>query len=114
MKDFLLVFRTENAALAATRSPEEMQASMKHWMDWIGGIAARNKLTDRGNRLAPEGKVLHADHMITDGPYMEIKESIGGYTIIKAGSLDEAAELAKGCPILLAGGNVEIREIATM
>ncbi len=113
MKDFLLLFRTDYSTLTR-RSPEEMQASMKHWMDWIGGIAAQNKLTERGNRLAPAGKILKPGNVIADGPYTEIKESIAGYTIIKASSLEEATELAKGCPVLATGGNVEIREIDMM
>jgi hypothetical protein len=114
MKDFLFVFRTDYSKMPQA-SPEEMQASMKMWMDWIGGIAAQNKLTDRGNRLHDgAGKVVKPNNVITDGPYMEIKESIGGYTIVKAASLEEATELAKGCPILAVGGNVEVREIAAM
>ena len=96
------------------RSPEEMQVSMKRWMDWIGGIAAQNKLTDRGNRLVPSGKVVKADNVITDGPYTEIKESIVGYSIVKAASIEEATELAKGCPILTIGGNLEVREISVI
>jgi hypothetical protein len=93
-------------------SPEQMQASTKRWMDWIGGIAAQNKLSDRGNRLVPEGKILKGDNVITDGPYTEIKESIVGYSIVKAASLEEATELAKGCPVFLIGGTVEVREIS--
>lgn len=93
-------------------SPEEMQTMTKKWMDWVGSIAAQNKLTDRGNRLVNnQGKVLKPNNLVTDGPYVEIKESIGGYSIVKAKSLDEAVELAKGCPILSLGGNVEVREI---
>ena len=111
MKDFLLVFRTDYKMMPKG-SPEEMQASTKRWMDWIGGIAAQNKLTDRGNRLVPSGKVLKADNVIADGPYTEIKESIVGYSIVKAGSVEEATKLAKGCPILTIGGNVEVREIS--
>ncbi|MFL5748213.1 MAG: YciI family protein [Niastella sp.] len=113
MKDFLLIFRTDIAAMPK-RSPEEMQASTKRWMDWIGGIAAQNKLTDRGNRLVQTGKVLNPGNVITDGPYTEIKESIVGYSIVKANTEEEATELAKGCPILSAGGNVEIREISVL
>src|ERR1700680_4753898 len=110
MKDFLLAFRTDYTTMPKG-SPEEMQATTKRWMDWIGGIAAQNKLTDRGNRLVPSGKVVRSDNVITDGPYTEIKESIVGYSIVKADSVKEAAELAKGCPILTIGGNVEVREI---
>ena len=113
MKDFLLVFRTDYSTMPKA-SPEEMQASTKRWMDWIGGIAAQNKLVDRGNRLVPAGKVLKADNIIADGPYTEIKESIVGYSLVKANSVEEATELAKGCPILRIGGNVEVREISVL
>lgn len=88
-----------------------MQAITQKWMDWVGGIAAQNKLVNRGNRLFGDGKVVRSNNVITDGPYTEIKELIGGYTLVKAESLEEAAELAKGCPILAFGGNVEVREI---
>jgi len=113
MKDFLLVFRND-ASAAPQGSPEEMQAWTKRWMDWVGGIAAQNKLADRGNRLVAEGKVVRPGKLVTDGPYTEIKESIGGYTLIKAASLEEAVSLAEGCPILLVGGNVEVRQINPM
>jgi hypothetical protein len=111
MKDFLFLFRMNGAPAG---SPDEMQAMTKRWMDWIGGIAAQNKLTDRGNRLFSSGKVLKPGNVITDGPYTEIKESIGGYSIVKANSLEEATELAKGCPGLTVGGSVEVREIQQM
>ena len=110
MENFLLVFRYDSNALPKG-SPEEMQAMTKKWMDWIGGIAAQNKLVDRGNRLAFEGKVIKPNNVITDGPFTEVKELIGGYTIIKSDSLDEATKLASGCPILTVGGSVEVRPI---
>ena len=113
MKDFLFVFRMNQSEMPKL-SPEEMQANTKRWMDWIGSIAAQNKLTDRGNRLAPSGKVLKPNDVITDGPYTEINESIGGYSIIKTNELDEATEIAKGCPGLQFGGSVEVREINAM
>ena len=113
MKDFLLVFRSDPARLAQ-RSVEEMQATTKKWMDWIGGIAAQNKLTDRGNRLEKSGKVVRPDNVITDGPYTEIKESLGGYSIDRANTIEEAVEIAKGCPIFSLGGSVEVREVSVM
>jgi hypothetical protein len=64
--------------------------------------------------LASGGKVVKPNNVITDGPYTEIKETLGGYSIVKAENLDEAAELAKGCPGLLTGGSVEVREINVM
>jgi hypothetical protein len=114
MKDFLFVFRTENGQMPKV-SPEEMQAMAKRWMDWFGSLAAQNKLSERGNRLVPGvGKVVKPNNLVTDGPYMEIKESIGGYAIVKAASVEEAAELAKGCPVFTYGGNVEVREVMAM
>ena len=113
MGDFLLVYRNDYSTVPKA-SPEEMQASTKRWMDWIGGIAAQNKLTDRGNRLVASGKVLKPGNVIADGPYTEIKESIIGYSMVKADTIEEATELAKGCPILKIGGNVEIREVSIM
>lgn len=110
MKDFLFVFRTDYSTMPVG-TPEEQQAMTKRWMDWMGGIAAQNKLGDRGNRLNLSGKVVRGKNVITNGPYTEIKESIGGYTLVKADSYDDAIELAKGCPILTIGGNVEVREI---
>ena len=86
---------------------------MKKWMDWLGNIAAQNKLVTKGNRLQNSGKILKSD-VVTNGPYTDIKESIGGFSIIKAKSYDEAVDVAKGCPILQLGGNVEVREIDPM
>jgi hypothetical protein len=110
MKEFLLVFRADYKTMPKA-SPEEMQATTQRWMNWVAGIAAQNKLADRGNRLVSTGKVLNSNGTISDGPYTEIKESILGYTLVKAASLDEATALAQGCPVLSFGGNVEIREI---
>jgi hypothetical protein len=110
MKEFLLIFRADYKTMPKA-SPEEMQATTQRWMNWVAGIAAQNKLADRGNRLVSTGKVLKSGGVVTDGPYTEIKESILGYSLVKAGSLEEATSLANGCPVLSIGGNVEIREI---
>ena len=110
MKVYLLIFRSDFNSIPKG-SPEEMQAITKKWMDWIGGIAAQNKLVNRGNRLSSSGKIVKPNNVVTDGPYSEIKESVGGYSIIKTDSYGEAVEIAKGCPILTLGGNVEIREM---
>ncbi|MGZ3918602.1 MAG: YciI family protein [Flavisolibacter sp.] len=111
MKEFLLVFRRDFASMGAQPSPEQMQGMMKHWQDWMGGIAAQNKMANTGSRLGSAGKVVTTNNVVIDGPYAEIKESIGGYIIVKASSLEEATELAKNCPVLLIGGNVEVRPL---
>ena len=91
-------------------SPEQMQASIKQWQDWIGGIAAQGKFFST-NRLGFEGKTLKPNNIITDGPYAEVKEIVGGYIIVKAANMDEAMKLAEGCPILNIGGHVEVRNV---
>jgi hypothetical protein len=114
MKEFLLLFRRDHVTREAQPSPEQMQAMMKPWQDWIGSLAAQNKLANSGNRLNSEGKVIKGDKLVTNGPYVETKEAIAGYIVVKAASLDEAAELSKGCPVLQIGGNVEVREVIHM
>ena len=113
MKEFLLVYRADYQTYPKG-SPEEMQAITQKWMNWIAGIAAQEKLVDRGNRLVNSGKILKGNGSVSDGPYTEIKESIMGYSVLKAVSLEEATELANGCPILSFGGSVEVREINAM
>ena len=88
-----------------------MEALAKKWKDWAGGIAAQGKLVSNGTRLAMEGKVLKAGGVITDGPFVEIRERLGSFIIVKADSLEEATTLAHGCPAIDAGGSVEIRPI---
>lgn len=108
MEDFVLLFRQpvpENSNL----SENEMQAIFKKWDNWFGGIAAQGKLANMGIRLAPPGKVLKAGGVITDGPFVEIRERLNGFIIIKADSLEEAITLAHGCPVLEINGTVEIR-----
>ncbi len=113
MKSFLFVFRNDYDVVPQG-TVEERQAMTKRWMDWIGGIAAQGMLVDRGNRLESSGKVVRSKTLVTDGPYTEIKETLGGYTLVKAASLEDAVNLAKGCPILTVGGNVEVREVSVL
>jgi hypothetical protein len=110
MKEFLLLYRGDVTNIPQ-RSPEEAQATTKKWIDWIQNLAAQNQLVDKGNRLDHSGKVVKEDNVVLNGPYTEIKESLGGYSLIKAESYEAAIDLVKDCPIFLSGGNVEIREI---
>ena len=111
MKEFVLVFRTCNNP-DFTPSPEQMQEGLTNWMNWMGGIAAQNKLVNRGSRLSiSNSKTVKPNNVVVDGPYTEIKELINGYTVVKAVNIDEAVEMASGCPILQLGGNVEVRAV---
>ncbi|MBH2004694.1 MAG: transcription initiation protein [Sphingobacteriia bacterium] len=113
MKEFALLFRRDFETKTDQPSIEQLQESIKLWQNWIGGIAARKKLVNKGNRLHPEGKVVRSNNIITDGPYAEIKESIGGFIVIRAIDFVEAEAIAKDCPVLLHpfNGSVEIRQI---
>ena len=113
MNEFMMIFRSEyNPSFIP--SPEQMQASIKQWQDWIGGIAAQGKFVST-NRLSSVGsKVLKPNNVITDGPYVEIKEIVGGNIVVKANNMDEAIHLAEGCPILFVGGHVEVRAVIPM
>jgi hypothetical protein len=111
MDEYILIFRHEDGSKIA--SQEQMQVWMKQTMDWIGGIAARNKFI-RGIGLPfDSARVVSSNKMVTNGPFGDIKETIGGAIIVKAESVDEAVEFAKGCPVLQGEGNtVEVRKIA--
>lgn len=108
MKEFMFLFRQANPA-NGNPSPEEMQSTVEKWQNWIGGIASQGKLVNNGQRLSSEGKVLKAGGVVTDGPFVEIRERLGGYIVVKADSLEDATTLAHGCPALDANGSVEIR-----
>jgi hypothetical protein len=111
MDEFMLIFRHQDGSKIA--SPEQMEIWMKQTMDWIGGIAAQNKFTLGNGLYFDDARVVRHNKMVTNGPFGEIKETIGGYIIVKANSADEAAEFAKGSPILQGEGNtIEVRRIA--
>jgi len=109
MNEFLLIFRRDFTTKEIQPSPEELQQHFKEWQNWFGGLAAQDKLARPLQRWDGAGKIVTSNKGITDGPFVEIKESIGGMIIVKANDYDEAAAIAKDCPVLSLGGNVEIR-----
>ncbi|MBN8219302.1 MAG: transcription initiation protein [Spirochaetes bacterium] len=107
MKNFALLFRQPNYEYP----PEKMKELGQKWQAWVTGIAEQGKLVDHGPRLAMEGKVLKAGGVITDGPFVEIKERLGSFIVVRAADLDEATTLAHGCPAIDEDGSVEVRPI---
>ena len=95
-------------------SPEEMQAVIAEYSAWSERLAAQGKFLG-GQKLADEGgRSISANGggmSVTDGPFNETKEVIGGYFSIRAGDYDEAVRIAEDCPHLGYGGTIEIREI---
>jgi len=111
MEEYALIMRHEDGQKLA--SPEQMQAWMKQTMDWIGGIAAQNKFVSGTGLPFADARVVKHNNVVTNGPFGDLKETIGGLIIVKAESVDEAVEFAKGCPVLQGDGNtVEVRKIA--
>jgi hypothetical protein len=111
MDDFMLIFRHQDGNKIA--SPEQINIWMKQTMDWISGIAAQNKFVEGKGLQFDDAKVVRHNNIVADGPFGDIKETIGGYIVVKADSIDEAVEFAKGSPVLQGEGNsVEVRRIA--
>ena len=110
MKEFALLFRQPDYDYRDA-DPTKMKELGKKWQDWVGGIAAQGKITNNGIRLSMEGKVLKPGGVVTDGPFVEIREILGSFIVVKADSMEEATTLAHGCPALDTNGSVEIRPI---
>ncbi len=98
-------------------SAEEIQAVIGEYVGWRNKIEADGKLVG-GEKLADEGgkhiKMSDGEIRVTDGPFAEVKEALGGYFAINASDYNEAVEISKGCPHLKYGGWIEVREIDQM
>lgn len=113
MSKFMFLLRGGSEAMAAMSS-EDKEKHMEQWKTWMTGLGAQGKLVD-GLPLSGEGKrLVGKSKVVSDGPYAEGKEIVGGYIIVNADNLDEAVELSKGCPIFDNDGEAEIREILSM
>ena len=113
MTKYMFLFRGGDAEREQL-SPEAMQAHLQEWGKWMKGLAENGKLVD-GLPLSRDGKqVKKGGKVVTDGPYAEGKEMVGGYLIVNAKSLDDAVEISKGCPVFQHDGEVEVREIMEM
>lgn len=110
MANFLFVYRIKETHFTSM-TPEEMQQNMQNWQTWIGEGLKKGWMLSPGDALKMEGRVVNAKKVVTDGPFVEAKELVAGYSIISTDTIEEAAEHAKGCPCLLRGGSVEVREL---
>ena len=116
MSDFVFLFRTTAAEQReAMGTPERAQKSMQAWLAWMRDLEARGHLKNPGQPLDRAGSVVRGrERVVTDGPYVEAKDMVLGFIVVAAKDLAEAAELAKGCPMLEGAGSVEIRPVARM
>ena len=108
---FLLVFRGTD--WYAGLPTETTQQIITDWMAWFNGLKADGKCLG-GNPLFPEGKIVSGKggRVISDGPFVEAKETIGGYFLLNVSSMDEAVAIAQACPGLPYGIRVEVRPVA--
>jgi hypothetical protein len=113
MKEFMLIFISADYG-QLNLSPEESQEQMQRWIGWIDKLKAEDVYVE-GRPLMPGGKTVSGQSaVITDGPFAEAKELVGGYFIVKSDSVEAASELAKGYPDFHLGGSVEVREVMLM
>jgi len=108
MAEFVYLYRGGNRPSA----PELQQQVLQKWQAWFKSLAEGGHVVERGQPLERSGKLVQAGtRSIIDGPFAEAKDVVGGFTLIKADDVGQAAELAKGCPILDQGGQVEVRPV---
>lgn len=109
MNEFLLIFRRDYQTAALQPAAAELTEHLQQFQSWFASLAAQDKLARPLQRWDGDGRVVKANKSLTNGPYAEIKESIGGLIIIRARDYEEAVEIAEGSPILKLGGSVEVR-----
>ena len=111
MSEYLFLFRGGDPE-SMRQSAAEWQEHMQKWMQWMGELSQQGKFIG-AQPLSPTGKQVYGNKkIVSDGPFMEGKEMVGGYLMLKADSYEEAVDIAKGCPILyFEDGIVEVREI---
>jgi len=90
----------------------EMQEAMGKYTAWLKRLTEEGKLKG-GQPLAPAGRIVSGKHerTVSDGPFAEAKEAIGGYLMFAVAELDEAVAIAQTCPLLDYGADVEVRPV---
>jgi len=113
MAEYVFLYRsTPEQHKEAMGSPEQAQQSMAKWRAWFKELTDKGHLKNIGQPLERVGKVVAGQKKtVIDGPYAESKDVIGGYSLIEAKDLEQAARLASGCPALERGGSVEVRPV---
>ena len=116
MPQYILLLH-DNPATFAKLSPEEMQKVVEKYMAWGARMRQAGVLRDGTKLVDDNGKVLRkngAQIRLTDGPYSETKEILGGFYMVEADSYDHVAKIVQDSPHFEYGGSIEIREIEQM
>ena len=113
MSEFVFLYRNE--LTAAPPSPEQMQQTMQKWMTWMKEMGEKGQLKSPGHPLERTGKVVKGKQKsVTDGPFAESKDIVGGYSLVEAKDIAQAVEISLGCPIFESGGMVVVRPVMKM
>jgi hypothetical protein len=111
MREFLFLFRGGDGS-TLPKSSAAWQAHMQKWMEWMKGLAEQGYLIGAQPLDQTGRRITGNKKLVTGGPFMEGKQMVSGYLICKAGSYDDAIEIAKVCPILeFEDGEVEVRQV---
>src|SRR5215471_13845390 len=111
MNEFVFLYRGGESG----RSPERAQQMMQKWMTWLKQLGEKGHIKDQGQPLERTGKLVKGKQKtVTDGPFPEAKDIVGGYTLIQARDMEQAVELSKGCAIFEVDGAVEVRPVMKM
>ncbi len=114
MNTFMYLFRSHPSGYQ-TLSPEQMQQMMQKWAEWRETLQKNGHVHSFGERLDIKGKVVRGKtKAVTDGPFVEVKDFVQGYMLVNANDIEQAAVLAKSCPILDIDGSVEVRNFVSM
>jgi hypothetical protein len=110
MADYLVMYEGGTGDWTK-RAPKEIQAAFEEWGAWFKQLEAKGVLRNPGSALAPGGAVItrNGKGFVTDTTMAEVKELIGGFTILRADSVEKAAEIAQGSPFLRNNPNGRIR-----
>ena len=108
MEKFMFLFVGGDASHL---SHEALEAHMQKWFQWVEKLTKQGRYV-AGEALLPGGKkVVGPKKIVTDGPFAEGKEVVGGFFVVNAKDINEAVEMAKECPDYQFGGVVEVREV---
>jgi hypothetical protein len=108
MSEFVFLYRGQ----VRSDSAEQRQKTVQKWAAWITDLNQRGLIVSPGQPLEDTGRIVESpSKVVHDGPFAEIKDLVNGFTIITAADIDEAAEIAKGCPVFADQGRVEVRQV---
>jgi hypothetical protein len=107
MEKFMLIF---HGRIRPDSSPEQLQNNMNQWIQWVEKLHQEGRYVS-GEALLRGGKLVTGKTSVTDGPYTEGKEVVGGFFVINAANYDEAIKECENYPDFSYGGQIQVRQV---